>query len=90
MHARTPTVSVKDPRRLDVASVSYHRDTPGTAAEPRIHRQSYNVAGRPVASRDPRLFKLFETEPDARPNLSTLFSLTGLPSTATASMRGAA
>lgn len=79
MHAKTPTVSVKDPRRLDIASVSYHRDTPDRTPESRIHRQSYNVAGRPAVSRDPRLFKLLETEPDARPNLRTLFTLTGLP-----------
>lgn len=79
MHARTPTVTIKDPRKLEVASVSYYRNTPGQAAEPRVHRQSYDVADRPVTSRDPRLFKLLETEPDARPNLKTLFSLSGLP-----------
>ena len=79
MHTRTPTVSVKDPRGLNVATVSYYRDTPGETAEPRIYRQSYNAAGRPTISRDPRLFKLLETEPDARPNLMTVFSLTGAP-----------
>ncbi|UVK97435.1 RHS repeat-associated core domain-containing protein [Pseudomonas sp. B21-048] len=79
MHRKTPTVSVKDPRGLNVATVSYYRDTLGKPAEPRIYRQSYNAAGRPTISRDPRLYKLLETEPDARPNLLTVFSLTGAP-----------
>ncbi|WP_339525391.1 RHS repeat-associated core domain-containing protein [Pseudomonas sp. EL_65y_Pfl2_R96] len=79
MHTKTPTVSVKDPRGLNVATVSYYRDTPGKTAEPRIYRQSYNATGRPTISRDPRLFKLLEAEPDARPNLTTVFSLTGTP-----------
>lgn len=79
MHTKNPTVSVKDPRGLNVATVSYYRDTPGKTAEPRIYRQSYNAAGRPTISRDPRLFKLLEAEPDARPNLTTIFSLTGTP-----------
>ena len=79
MHTKTPTVLVKDPRGLSVATVSYYRDTPGNTAEPRIYRQSYNAAGLPTISRDPRLFKLLETEPDARPNLMRVFSLTGTP-----------
>lgn len=79
MHAQTPAVTVKDPRGHNVVTVSYCRDAPGKTAEPRIYRQSYNAAGRPTFSRDPRLFKLLEAEPDARPNLMTVFSLTGTP-----------
>ncbi|WP_081264479.1 RHS repeat-associated core domain-containing protein [Pseudomonas fluorescens] len=77
MHAKTPAVSVKDSRGLGIASVSYFRNNPMAKPEGRIHRQRYDVAGRPTLSYDPRLFKLLETEPDARPNLRTVFSLTG-------------
>jgi RHS repeat-associated protein len=79
MHAQTPTVTVIDPRGLNVANVSYWRNAPGKTPEPRIYRQSYDAAGHPTISRDPRLFKLLETEPHARPNLKTVFSLTGTP-----------
>ncbi|UVL39048.1 RHS repeat-associated core domain-containing protein [Pseudomonas sp. B21-040] len=79
MHKNTPTVSVNDPRGLNVATVSYYRETPGEPAEPWIYRQSFNGAGQPTISCDPRLLKLLETEPDARPNLMTVFSLTGAP-----------
>ncbi|KAA0975079.1 RHS repeat domain-containing protein [Pseudomonas sp. ANT_H12B] len=79
MHAQTPTVTVKDPRGLNVANVSYCRDAPGKTPEPRVNRQLYNAVGHPTVSWDPRLFKLLETEPDARPNLKTVFSLTGNP-----------
>ncbi|MCW1244450.1 RHS repeat protein [Pseudomonas sp. SAICEU22] len=77
MHAKTPNLAVKDPRGLGIASVAYFRDRPAGKAEARIHRQRHDVAGRPVLNYDPRLFKLLETEPDARPNLRTVFNLTG-------------
>ncbi|MHC8402251.1 RHS repeat-associated core domain-containing protein [Pseudomonas sp. MDT1-17] len=79
MHAQTPAVAVKDPRGLNVATVSYYRNVPGKTPEPRVYRQSYDAAGRHTLSRDPRLFKLLETEPGARPNLKTVFSLTDTP-----------
>lgn len=79
MHAQTPAIAVKDPRGLNVANVSYYRNVPGQTPEPRVYRQSYDAAGRPTLSRDPRLFKLLETEPHARPNLKTVFSLKGNP-----------
>lgn len=77
MHAKTPIVSVRDSRRLGIASVSYFRNNIAERPEARTHRQRYDVAGRPTLSYDPRLSKLLETEPDARPNLRTVFSLTG-------------
>ncbi|MBV4485628.1 hypothetical protein HU727_008520 [Pseudomonas sp. SWRI153] len=79
MHARTPNVSVRDPRGLVIASVSYFRDKPAEKPEARIFRQFYNTAGRPTVSYDPRLFELLGTEPDARPNLRIIFSLAGAP-----------
>jgi hypothetical protein len=79
MHAQTPTVTVKDPRGLNVANVSYCRNAPGNTPEPRVNRQLYNAAGHATISWDPRLFMLLETEPDVRPNLETVFSLTGNP-----------
>ncbi|WP_228734151.1 RHS repeat-associated core domain-containing protein [Pseudomonas anatoliensis] len=78
MHAKTPTVSVRDPRGLDIASVSYCREVPGAEAQPRIYRQTYDAAGRPTVSLDPRLHELLKTEPDARPNLQTIHGLTGV------------
>ncbi|MFJ7315319.1 RHS repeat-associated core domain-containing protein [Pseudomonas sp. NPDC098747] len=78
MHAKTPTVSVWDPRGLDIASVSYCREVPGAEAQPRIYRQTYDAAGRPTVSLDPRLHELLKTEPDARPNLQTIHGLTGV------------
>jgi RHS repeat-associated protein len=77
MHAKTPTVSVQDARGLGIASVAYFRNDPAAMPEARIHRHIHDVTGRPVRNYDPRLFKLLETEPDARPNLGTVFSLTG-------------
>jgi RHS repeat-associated protein len=77
MHAKTPTVSVQDARGLGIASVAYFRNDPATMPEARIHRHIHDVAGHAVRNYDPRLFKLLETEPDVRPNLRTVFSLTG-------------
>jgi len=78
MHKNTPTVSVLDPRGLDIASVSYCREAPGATAASRIHRQTYNAAGQATVSCDPRLHALIGTDPDARPNLTTVYSLTGV------------
>lgn len=77
MHKNTPTVSVLDPRRLDIASVSYCREVPGATAVSRIHRQTYNAAGQATVSCDPRLHALIGADPDARPNLTKVYSLTG-------------
>ncbi len=74
MHAHTPTLKVIDPRGLAVRAVAYHRSS---TLEARISRQIYDAAGRATHSRDPRLFKLLESEPQARANLSTVFSLSG-------------
>ncbi len=79
MHAQTPTVSVWDPRHLNVANVTYCRDAADGPIDARIYRQTYDGAARLSEIRDPRLHKLLESEPDARPNLKTVCSLTGFP-----------
>ncbi|VVO19839.1 RHS repeat-associated core domain-containing protein [Pseudomonas fluorescens] len=74
LHAHTPTLKMIDPRGLAVRAVAYHR---GSTLEARISRQTYDAAGRATHSHDPRLFKLLEREPQARANLSRVFSLSG-------------
>ncbi|QXI16495.1 RHS repeat domain-containing protein [Pseudomonas hamedanensis] len=77
MHTHTPTVSVMDSRGLNIATVSYCRETPGGPTDPRIYRQRYNAAGRLTDACDPRLYALQQREPDARPNLKLISSLSG-------------
>ncbi|MFZ3281788.1 RHS repeat domain-containing protein [Pseudomonas sp.] len=78
MHIFTPTLSVTDPRRQHIATVSYCRDMDGTTAEPRIYRQRYDAVGRLTDACDPRLHARQECEPDTPPNLKLRSSLTGV------------
>lgn len=78
MHTHTPTLAVMDSRGLNVATVSYCRETAGGPIDPRIYRQRYNVAGQLTEGCDPRLGALHQREPDARPNLTVISSLTGV------------
>ncbi|RON09016.1 hypothetical protein BK659_12270 [Pseudomonas brassicacearum] len=56
LHRNTPTLAVVDARGLAVASVAYYRKTSSDARpETRVTRQTFDVAGRSVANRDPRL-----------------------------------
>lgn len=77
MHAYTPTVSVTDPRRLNIATVSYCRDTHAAVVEARIYRQRYDAVGRLTDVCDPRLHALQAREPNAAPNMKLRSSLTG-------------
>ncbi|RXT98473.1 hypothetical protein B1F69_07410, partial [Pseudomonas syringae] len=79
LHRHTPTLMVTDSRGLPIRSVSYYRGTPGDSSQARPERQQYDAAARPVARWDARLFRQLTTEPFTRPNLSTVFSLTGAP-----------
>ncbi|MEX5570181.1 RHS repeat-associated core domain-containing protein [Pseudomonas syringae] len=79
LHRHTPTLIVTDSRRLPIRSVSYYRGTLGDSSQARPERQQYDAAARPVARWDARLFRQLTTEPLTRPNLSTVFSLTGAP-----------
>ncbi|UZE10744.1 RHS repeat-associated core domain-containing protein [Pseudomonas sp. B21-053] len=70
---RTPTLTVTDSRGLAVRLVAYCRSNVGGGAQPRMNTQTYDAAGRLVATRDPRL----QQTPAARANLLTIYSLSG-------------
>ncbi|WP_367372712.1 RHS repeat-associated core domain-containing protein [Pseudomonas lini] len=70
VHRRTPSLSVSDGRGLPIRQIAYLRTVAGETATALMTRQQYDVAGRLVAQRDPRL---------SRPNLTTLYSLSGEP-----------
>lgn len=72
VHRKTPSVTVYDGRGLAVCQVAYLRKSTGAPLETLITRQSHNVAGRPVAHWDPRLY-------GSRPNLTTIHGLAGQP-----------
>ncbi|VVP49707.1 hypothetical protein PS865_05304 [Pseudomonas fluorescens] len=78
MHTHTPTLAVMDSRGLNVATVSYCREAPGGPIAPRIYRQRYKASGQLTEACDPRLAALHQREPDARPNLTVISSLTGV------------
>ncbi|MCP1496823.1 insecticidal toxin complex protein TccC [Pseudomonas migulae] len=70
--AHTPTVTVTDPRGLDVRNVAYCRHPLNTSVDTRITRNHFDPAGRLFASWDPRLWG---TAP--KPNLENTFDLQG-------------
>ncbi|MEO8647507.1 MAG: toxin, partial [Pseudomonas sp.] len=74
VHRYTPSLSVHDPRALSARQVAYLRKTADGPVESLITRQHHDLAGRLVAQWDPRLF---ETAP--KPNLASVYSLTGEP-----------
>jgi len=77
IHTHTPTLTVADPRGLDVRSVTYYRAVETTAPEERINRSAYDAMGRLVEQWDPRLWVL-KTEDAATPaNLNNRYSLSG-------------
>ncbi|WP_415759696.1 RHS repeat-associated core domain-containing protein [Pseudomonas sp. LT1P18] len=77
MHARTPTLTVIDPRALTVRTVAYYRETVLIPLESRVTHQAYDGAGRATKRYDPRLFELLGTEPNISANLRTVFNLSG-------------
>ncbi|PMZ01277.1 RHS repeat protein [Pseudomonas sp. FW306-02-F02-AA] len=71
MHSHTPRLAIIDSRGLSVRQVAYYRrDISELIPETRATVQQHDVAGRLVAQRDPRFLA-----PIARPNLSTIYSL---------------
>ncbi|WP_422765769.1 RHS repeat domain-containing protein, partial [Pseudomonas maioricensis] len=68
LHAHTPIVAIFDPRALAVGSLGYCRSSELDEPEPRITRHSYDLAGRLIASQDPRL---------PTPNQRSVYSLSG-------------
>ncbi len=73
VHAHTPDVACIDGRRLPVRHVAYWRRDDGDGiAEPRVNVQQHDAPGRLVVQRDPR----FQAQ-TSRPNLTTIYSLSG-------------
>ncbi|WP_347904249.1 RHS repeat-associated core domain-containing protein [Pseudomonas purpurea] len=71
--SHTPHLTVIDGRGLPVRQVAYwRRDVSTLVPERRVTAQQHDAAGRLVAQRDPRLLA-----PTERPNLSTVYSLSG-------------
>ncbi|MBX8502805.1 RHS repeat-associated core domain-containing protein [Pseudomonas lijiangensis] len=66
LHTHTPTLIVIDPRGLAMRSVAFCRSEQDQSADERVNSQTYDLAGRLVSQRDPRL---------ALPNLNTTYSL---------------
>jgi insecticidal toxin complex protein TccC len=77
MHHKTPTLTVFDPRGLSIRSVDYWRAVENLPTEARINRTVHDGAGRAVKQWDPRLWALQESDPQAPPNLTTVYSLSG-------------
>ncbi|MGE8102027.1 RHS repeat protein, partial [Pseudomonas fluorescens] len=78
-HTATPGLVVSDSRGLTVRTVQFHRRQAGDPLETRVTHQRFDAAGRPVASRDPYLFALAQTDASVPANLSQVFSLSGVP-----------
>ncbi|MDO7899430.1 RHS repeat domain-containing protein [Pseudomonas citrulli] len=77
IHTHTPTLTVVDPRGLDVRSVAYWRSVETTAPEERVNRSAYDAMGRLVEQWDPRLWALKAEEAATPANLSNRYSLSG-------------
>ena len=75
LHHKTPTINAVDGRGLPVRQVAYYRRDAQEPAQARIAQQDYDVAGRQVAQRDPRLF----AKATGGSNLQTVYSLSGKP-----------
>lgn len=75
-HANTPAINVFDPRGSSVRGVTYHRRDSASMPEPYITQQVYDVNGRAVLSRDPRLFLLHQ-KGQTTANQINVFSLSG-------------
>ncbi|WP_349969697.1 RHS repeat-associated core domain-containing protein [Pseudomonas caspiana] len=68
LHAHTPSIATMDSRSLTVGSIAYCRINERDEPELRVTRQSFDPAGRLIASQDPRL---------PMPNQQSVYSLSG-------------
>lgn len=73
LHRKTPSINAVDGRGLPVRQVAYCRGKEGEKPQMRASRQEYDVAGRLIAQRDPRLANATDA------NLATVYSLSGKP-----------
>lgn len=74
LHHRTPTLLVNDSRGLPVRQVDYLRKVDGGTVEGLVNRQLHDAVGRLAEQWDPRLFASA-----LKPNLATVYTLTGEP-----------
>ena len=73
IHSHTPQLAVIDNRGLPVRQVAYwRRDAAELRPEALVTAQEHDGAGRLVAQRDPRFLA-----PASRPNMATVYSLSG-------------
>lgn len=79
LHAQTPSLQAIDGRGLVIRHIDYHRVRVDERAQARIEQRRYDLAQRPEATWDPRLFARLQDNPATRPNLSSVFSLSGTP-----------
>ena len=74
LHRMTPTLSVIDPRTLQIRTVAYYRSVAELPAQAGITRQVFDAATRLMRSWDARLASI-----SATPNLRKTFSLSDKP-----------
>ncbi len=72
LHQHTPLLAVSDARGVLLRSVAYYRADAQTPAKSRITRHDFDVHGRDVAARDPRVWSSA-----GLPNRTTGYSLSG-------------
>lgn len=77
VHARTPGITVIDPRSLGVRSIAYHRAADSQAMEARITSSRHTVTARETRHWDPRLAARLAAGNAVPPNQATLSSLCG-------------
>lgn len=72
LHQHTPVLSVADSRGAAVRSVAYYRAAAQDVAETRITAHAFDIHGRDIAARDPRVWSN-----GGAPNRTRLYSLSG-------------
>jgi insecticidal toxin complex protein TccC len=76
-HLGTPTIQVSDARGLPVRTVRFHRRETDDPIDTRVTAQRYDAVGRLLASRDPYLFGLAQTDASTPFNVQQVLSLSG-------------
>lgn len=77
VHRHTPTLIASDPRGLPLRTVAYYRQVTQDVAEARITHQQYDLAGRLITQRDPRLFAQWQKQRATPASQTTHHNLSG-------------
>lgn len=77
LHHHTPSLTVIDPRGLNVRNIAYQRRTAQEPPQACITRQVFDPRGFLQQQWDPRLFALQQSDPEVQPNLQHRHSLSG-------------